>query len=160
MAIAQSTYSENPAIGLPGAIANEETFNSISRTVETAAGLGFGQPAARSADTSAAGDHLCRLMVSGAAFLGIAILNRAVPANAATPDQYPQYMAAALLTQGSIFVTAGATVAAGDDVYWDSATGLYGTSSGGTNVAIPDARFETSGDSGDIVEVSLGNRRL
>jgi len=160
MAIAQTNYGENPAIGLPGAIANEETFNSISRTVETAEGLGFGQPAARSADSSPAGDHLCRLMASGAAFLGIAILNRAVAPNADSPDQYPQYGQAALLTQGSIFVTAGATVAAGDDVYWNSSTGLYGTSSGGSNVAIPDARFETSGGNGDIVEVSLGNRRL
>jgi hypothetical protein len=160
MAVAQSTYSENPAIGVPGAIANEETFNSISRTVETAAGLGFGQPAARSADTSPAGDHLCRLLASGATFLGIAILNRAVPASESNPDAYPQYMAAALLTQGSIFVTAGATVAAGDDVYWNSSTGKYGTSSGGSNIAIPEARFETSGGDGDIVEVSLGNRRL
>lgn len=158
MAVAQSTYSASPAIGLPGAIANEETFNSISRIVETAGGLNFGQPAARSA--TAANENSCRLMVSGAAFLGIAILNRAVPADADDPDNYPQYFAAALLTQGTIFVTAGATVEPGDDVYWDSATGKYGTSSGGTNVAIPDARFETNGGDGDVVIVSLGNRRL
>jgi hypothetical protein len=156
MAVAQTNYGAAPAVGLPGAIANEETFNSISRTVETAGGINFGQPAAR----GTTGDHMCRLMVSGAAFLGIAILNRAVPADAADPDNYPRYFQAALLTQGSIFVTAGATVVPGDDVYWDSATGKYGTSSGGTNVAIPDARFETSGGDGDIVEVSLGNRRV
>jgi hypothetical protein len=49
---------------------------------------------------------------------------------------------------------------AGDDVYWNSGTARYTTSSGGSNVAIPDARFETSGGDGDIVEVSLGNRRI
>lgn len=156
MAVAQTNYGATPAVGIPGAIANEETFNSISRTVETSGGLNFGQPAAR----GVTGDHMCRLMASGAVFLGIAILNRAVPADASDPDNYPRYFAAALLTQGSIFVIAGAAVVPGDDVYWDSATGKYGTSSGGTNIAIPDARFETSGGANDIVEVSLGNRRV
>lgn len=158
MAVAQSNYGSAPAIGLPGQIANEELANIISRTVETSGGINFGQPAARSA--TAANEHRCRLMASGAVFLGIAVLNRAVPADAADPDNYPQYFSAALMTQGNIFVTAGATVVPGDDVYWDSATGKYGTSSGGTNIAIPGARFETNGGDGDIVEISIGNRQF
>lgn len=158
MAVAQTTYGNAPAIGLPGQIANEELANIISRIVETSGGLNFGQPAARSA--TAANQNSCRLMVSGGAFLGIAVLNRAVPADADDPDNYPQHFAAALLTQGNIFVTAGAAVVPGDDVYWDSATGKYGTSSGGTNVAIPGARFETNGGDGDIVEISVGNRQF
>ena len=156
MATYQTTYGDSPAIGLPGQIANEENENRISRTVETSGGINFGQPAAR----GTTGDHMCRLMVSGGAFLGIAVLNRAVPPDADDPDNYPQYFAASLLTQGSIFVTAGAAVVPGDDVYWDSVTAKYGTTSGGNGVAIPDARFETSGGDGDIVEISLGNRRL
>lgn len=158
MAVAQTNYGSAPAIGLPGAIANEELANVISRTVETSGGLNFGQPAARSA--TPANENSCRLMVSGGAFLGIAVLNRAVPADADDPDNYPQYFSAALLTQGSIFVTAGATVVPGDDVYWNSSTARYTTSSGGSNVAIPGARFETNGGDGDIVEVSLGNRQF
>jgi len=158
MAVAQSNYGTAPAIGLPGQIANEELANIISRTVETSGGLNFGQPAARSA--TAASENSCRLMASGAVFLGIAVLNRAVLADADDPDNYPQYGQAALMTQGTIMVTAGAAIVPGDDVYWDSATGKYGTSSGGTNVAIPEARFETNGGDGDIVTVSLGLRRL
>lgn len=158
MAIAQSTYSNSPAIGLPGQIANEELANIISKIVETSDGINFGQPAARSA--TAAKENSCRLMASGAVFLGIAVLNRAVAADADDPDNYAQYATAALMTQGSIFVTAGATVVPGDDVYWDSATGKYGTSSGGTNIAIPGARFETNGGNGDIVMISLGNRQF
>lgn len=157
MAVAQSNYGAAPAIGLPGQIANEELANIISRTVETAGGLNFGQPAARSA--TAANDHNCRLMASGAVFLGIAVLNRAVPADADDPDNYPQYFQAALMTQGNIFVTAGGTVAPGDDVTWNTSTGRYSTTAAdGTNLAIPTARFETNGGSGDIVEISLGNR--
>jgi len=45
MATYQTTYSSAPAIGLPGQIANEEKCNKISRTVESAAGIEFGQPA-------------------------------------------------------------------------------------------------------------------
>lgn len=158
MATAQSTYGNSPTVGLPGQIASEELRNPISRIVETAGGINFGQPAARSA--TAGNTRSCRLMVSGAVFLGIAVLNRAVPADAADPDNYPQYSVAALAAQGNIFVTAGAAVVPGDDVYWDSATGKYGTSSGGTNLAIPGARFETNGGNGDIVEISLGNRQF
>jgi plastocyanin len=158
MATAQTTYETSPRIGLPGQIANEENSNVISKIVETAAGIGFGQPAARSA--TAANENNCRLMVSGAVFLGIAVLNRAAGCAEGT-DEYEQYKAAALMTQGSIFVTAGGTVAPGDDVTWNTSTGEYSTTAAdGTNLAIPDARFETNGGDGDIVMISLGNRRV
>src|SRR5688572_9507759 len=101
MATYQTTYGNAPAIGIPGAIANVELANIISRIVETSGGLNFGQPAARSA--TAANENSCRLMASGAVFLGIAVLNRAVLADADDPDNYPQYQAAALMTQGAIF---------------------------------------------------------
>ncbi len=159
MAIAQSTYPGTPAIGLPGQIASEELANIISRVVETAGGINFGQPAARSA--TAANERSCRLMASGAVFLGIAVLNRAVPADSDDPDNYPQYSLAALATQGPIFVTAGGTVAPGDDVTWNTSTGRYSTTAAdGTNLAIPGARFESNGGNGDIVEISLGNRQF
>lgn len=52
MATYQTTYTNAPAKGLPGQIANEEKCNKVSRTVESAAGIAFGQPAFRGA-----GDH-------------------------------------------------------------------------------------------------------
>jgi hypothetical protein len=159
MAIAQTTYGSAPAVGLPGAIASEELANIVSRIVETSGGLNFGQPAARSA--TAANERSCRLMASGAVFLGIAVLNRAVAADADDPDNYPENSAAALMTQGNIFVTAGGTVAPGDDVTWNTSTARYSTTAAdGTNLAIPGARFESNGGDGDIVEISLGNRRF
>ena len=159
MAVAQSTYPTSPAVGLPGQIANEELANIISKTVETAAGIDFGQPAARSA--TAANENNCRLMVSGATFLGIAVLNRAVAADATDPDNYAQYAQAALMTQGTIWVTAGGTVTPGDDVTWNTSTGRFSTTAAdGTNLAIPGATFETNGGDGDPVIISLGNRRL
>jgi len=52
MAPYQTTYGNAPAKGLPGQIANEEKCNKVSRTVESAAGIAFGQPAFRGS-----GDH-------------------------------------------------------------------------------------------------------
>lgn len=159
MAFAQTTYPAAPKKGLPGQIANSELANIISKTVETAGGLPFGQPAARSA--TATKDESCRLMASGATFLGIAVLNRAVVPDASEPDEYKQYATAALLTQGTIFVTAGGAVNPGDDVTWNTTSGKYSTVSADTDdLAIPGARFETSGGDGDIVIISLGNRQF
>ena len=159
MATYQTTYGNAPAVGLPGQIANEELANIISRTVETSGGLNFGQPAARSA--TAANENSCRLMASGAVFLGIAVLNRAVLADADDPDNYPQYQPAGLMTQGTIYVTAGGTVVPGDDVTWNTSTGRFSTTAAdGTNLAIPEARFESNGGNGDPVIISLGLRRL
>lgn len=50
MAVVQDTYSSAPATGFPGQIANGELNNIISRTVENAAGLGFGKAAFRGSD--------------------------------------------------------------------------------------------------------------
>lgn len=246
MATFQTTYSDAPAIGLPGQIANEEKCNRISRSVESAAGLEFGQPAFRGSGdhgcvvggafaataTSAAlgtntgngtmgavtvsagakqGDYVLTIIEPGAnvgtfvvndpdgvqigdgvvgtafsagglaftladgatdfvagdsftisvtftankKFLGLAILNRAVPAvvGATTQDHYPQNFAAALMTMGPMYVTAGASVADGDDVYWNPATKRYTNNT--AHIRIPDCVFDTTGADGDIVEVSL-----
>tara|TARA_R110002167_G_scaffold42512_13_gene129156 strand:+ start:1049 stop:1789 length:741 start_codon:yes stop_codon:yes gene_type:complete len=246
MATYQTTYTASPAKGLPGQIANEEKCNKISRTVESAAGIAFGQPAFRGAGdhgvilggtfaatgagSEAAGNtgtgtitdapavaagakagrytavldatsataaftvedpdgivvgtgKVATEFVGGgltftianagtmtigdtfyvdvsytanAAFLGLAVLNPALPPDASTPDAYPQYFTGAFMTAGQMYVTAGASVVDGGDVYWDPATGRYTSTT--THIRIPGAVFDTSGGNGDIVEVSLKNR--
>lgn len=247
MATYQTTYSNSPAIGLAGQIANEEKCNKISRTVETAAGIAFGQPAFRgsadhgvvagatfaatgagsesagnvgtgvitdapaitagakagryqavliatsatapyivydpdglvvgdgvvgtanttipgittftisNAGTMTAGDtfYIDVTYTANADFIGLAVLNPAVPpaASGAAADIYPQYFTGAFMTMGQMYVTAGASVVDGGDVYWNPATGRY--TSTVTHIRIPGATFDTSGGDGDIVEVSL-----
>lgn len=244
MATYQTSYGASQAHGLPGLVANSELSNRISRTVESAAGIEFGQPAFRGS-----GDHGCVLgatfaasasaaavagntgdgamgavtptagakegrykvtviepgtnagkfsvedpdgavigngtvavafsaggiaftladgatdFIAGDAFnidvtftanadyLGLAILNPAVPAASSTPDKYPQYFTAALLTEGQMWVTAGATVADGDDVYWNPSTKRFTNTT--THVRIPGAKFDTSAVDGGLVEISL-----
>lgn len=247
MSTYQTTYGNAPAKGLPGQIANSELANVISRTVESAAGIAFGQPGFRgSADhgvilggtfaatgSSAAlgtntgngtmgaitvtagakqGDYVLTIIEPGAnvgtftvsdpdgvqvgdgavasaysagglaftladgatdfvagdsftitvaytantKFIGLAVLSRAVPPNATTPDAYPQYFTGGFMTQGPMYVTAGATIVDGGDVYWNPATGRYTSTT--THIRIPGATFDTSGVDGDIVEISLKNR--
>jgi hypothetical protein len=76
MATYQTTYSEAPAIGLPGQIANEEKLNTVSREVESAAGIKFGQPAFQGTD-----DHG---VVAGAAFAATAVGSAAASGNVGT----------------------------------------------------------------------------
>lgn len=149
MAHYQTTYAKAPAKGLPGQVANEELCNKISRTVENAEGIEFGQPAFRGA-----GDH--GVAASGSVFIGLAVLNPAVPADAETPDRYPQHFTGAFMTEGQMYVVAGEDVSPGDAVYWNSTTKRYTKTN--TDTAIPGAVFDTSGGNGDIVEISLNHR--
>ncbi len=245
MATYQTTYGNAPAKGLPGQIANEEKCNKISRTVETAAGIAFGQPAFRGAGDhgvvaggtfaatgagsegpanvgtgtitdaptvaagAKAGRYVIQLLGTSATapfrvedpdgifvgegnvatefvgggltftianagtmtagdlfyvdvtytangkFMGLAVLNPAVPpaASGAAADIYPQYFTGAFMTMGHMYVTAGASVVDGGDVYWNPATSRYTSTT--THIRIPGATFDTTGGDGDIVEVSL-----
>ncbi|MBO9710565.1 MAG: hypothetical protein J7521_20380 [Caulobacter sp.] len=251
MATYQTTYSEAPAKGLSGQIANAELANVISRTVESAAGIEFGQPAFRgvgdhgvvvggafaatgagsaaasgnvgtgtitatpavaapakqgryrivliatgatapflvydptgivvgdgvvataatidgigpftvsNAGTMTAGDtyYIDVTYTANAQFVGLAVLNPAVPPVApgsTLVDGYPQYFTGAFMTQGPMYVTAGASVQDGQDAYWNPATKRYTNNT--SHIRIPRLTFDTSGADGDVVEVSLKNR--
>lgn len=108
MAVVQDTYSDYPVSGYPGMVANGETSNRISRTVEDAAGIGFGVPVYRGT-----GDHGCTATVGTAAnFLGFTIADHgnAIVAGG-TADVVPQYQSIAIMTLGMLWVTAtGANV--------------------------------------------------
>jgi len=153
MATYQTTYTNAPAKGLHGQISSEEKCNKISRTVEDAAGIKFGVPVQRGT-----GDHGVVAMSTGK-FLGITVLNPAVPPSADNPDAYPQYFTGAFMTMGAMYVTAGGAVSDGGDVYYNTSTGRY-VGATGTNIIgpLPDTFFESTGANGDIVEISVGLR--
>ncbi|MFT4076857.1 MAG: hypothetical protein QM647_15130 [Asticcacaulis sp.] len=114
MAVVQSTYSTTRPVGYAGMIANGETSNRISRTIEDSAGVAFGKPVFRGA-----GDHGVTATPS-AALMGFTIANYAAPpvqASGVQSDTYPQYATAGILTQGEIWVNAGVAVADGDQAY-------------------------------------------
>lgn len=244
----QGTYRTALRKGLPGQIANSELSNRISRTVETAAGIPFGQPAFRgsgdhgviagatfaatgagsaaagnvgtstitasptitagakqgrysiiqlatsatgalavydpdgvlvghgvvgtaittipgittftvtSGGTATIGDtfYIDTTFTANAAFVGLAILDPGAIVNTTTPDGYAQYQTGSFETTGPMYVTAGASVNDGDQVYWNPATGRYTNTV--THIRLPNVRFDTTGVDGGIVEISIRNR--
>lgn len=97
----QTTYATGPAKGYAGMIANGETSNRITRTVEDAAGIGFGKPVYRGS-----GDHGCTGTVGTlATFLGWTVATSALGlVSGADADEYQQYDNATILTSGAIYV--------------------------------------------------------
>jgi hypothetical protein len=101
MAELQTTYSSTIAKGYPGMVANGETSNRISRTVEDAAGIGFGVPVFRGS-----GDHGCTATVGTAATMLGWTIATAGPGLVAgqTADTYPQYETAPIMPRGAIYI--------------------------------------------------------
>jgi len=99
---------------------------------------------------------------ANAAFLGLAVKTMApeFPQNGGVviADGYPQYVTGSFMVEGQMYVLAGSNVAPGGRVYWNPATARY---TAATGILLPSAvRFDTTGVNGDIVEISIGNRRV
>lgn len=133
----QSTYGTDYPRGFPGMLANGETGNRISRTVEDVAGIAFGKAVFQGAT-----DHGCTATVGGK-FLGVTISDVGViPTSATAPDVFPRYSTASLLDMGTIFVTASVAVTPNQPVYVTAAGAFTNVSTG--NTLIPATFRETA----------------
>lgn len=121
MAEVQTTYSESIAVGYAGMIANGETSNRITRTIEDAGGIGFGLPVYRGSD-----DHGCTGTIGTlATFLGFTIAHQALGLVAGqTADEYAQYENVAILTLGAIYVEVTGAVTDGAAITIGAGAGL------------------------------------
>ena len=139
MPAVQTNYAATLAPGVVGAQATMLPATIISRNVEPSAGLGFGVAVAQGATDKGI------VAFGGAAnkFVGITMLDRSAIGTAAAPDSFAQRSSARVMTIGDIWVQASVQVAAGDPVYLVAATGLF-TNAATDNVAVPNARFDTS----------------
>lgn len=110
MAELQTTYGETVPKGYAGMVANGETSNRITRTCETAAGIGFGQPVYRGS-----GDHGCTATIGTlATFLGWTIAHHGQALIAGQDaDEYQQYDNVAIMTSGAIYVNVKGAVTDG-----------------------------------------------
>lgn len=109
MPVVQDTFATDYAVGFAGQVANGETSNRISRTIEGAAGVGFGKAVFRGA-----GDHGVVVTPAANAFMGWTIADHGLAIlPGGTADTYPQYANVPLLQRGSIWVVAGENLADG-----------------------------------------------
>lgn len=83
-------------------------------------------------------------------FLGISVRDTTLGAE---DDTFSVNDTIPVMTQGVIWVTAGATVTPDDTVYWNPSTSRYTKTA--THLAIPGAKFETSGVNGGLVKLAI-----
>lgn len=156
----QTNYSDTQPAAVAGAQATMIPATVISRTVEGNAGIGFGKPVAQGT-----ADKGCHLFTSGdTAVLGITLLDRSAAGQtvsagqvtAHTPDTFAVGETARIITKGDVWVEAAAAVDAGDPVYVTT-SGTITNASGGGNVQIAGARWDTSTTApGQLAVVRLG----
>lgn len=132
--------------GFAGQQGNMVPATLISRQVESA-NLPFGAPAFQGAD-----DKGCTTdQTTGSAtngFVGIAI-------GEFGKGEFAQGDEARLMTQGVVFVTVAEAVVAGGDAYY-AADGTWTANGGAGDTKLTGARYDTSGDANDLVELRLG----
>ena len=145
----QTTYAMSHARWLEGMQLNSEVTNIVSRTIETAAGIGFGKVACRGTT-----DKTIKVAAASAVPLGITVLDPTV-VNNASADVYPRYSNVAVMTKGVIVANASVAVAQGDPVYFVPATGVL-TNVSTNNIAIPNAVWDTTTSGEGLAAVRLG----
>lgn len=144
----QSTYSERMPRAYAGMIADARPRTICSRTVETAAGIGFGVVAVQGT-----AEGQIRLSFAGGKYVGITQADPTLYAS--NPDVYPQYEVAAVMQKGAIWVVSSVAMAPGDLVYFVPATGVI-TNVSSSNTLIPNAVAETVSTIGGLVRLYLG----
>ena len=136
-----SSYPTRMAAAYAGMVADTSLHDIVSKVVETAA-VAFGLAVGRgTADGS--------VKLGGAGFEGIVVDDKTK-----TADSYAVGDVAGVARKGTVYVTAGASVAPTDTVYFAAATGVISNiSAGGT--AITGAKFLDTAASGALVRVYL-----
>lgn len=131
----QQTYAATLAPYAKGRRANMEEWNTITRTLEGATALGFGNAVYRGA-----AEHGC-LPAPGGDFLGIAETNQVLPHDG---DEYRQYDSVAVCERGVIGVEVSGAVVAGGAANWDAADKKWRAATS-ANPQTPGCEFETGG---------------
>lgn len=151
---AQTSYSETMTAGLEGMIAESDGGeNIISRTIEDAAGIGFGKIAV----VGEAGGVVAP--TEGGIFEGITVRTQAIADGASA---HAQYDTVSLLRRGVIWVVAGEAVTAGAKAYWTADGAIVDSPDDGGDPAVNHnefpmpARFETAAAEGALVKLRLG----
>lgn len=90
--------------------------------------------------------------------MGIAVIDPSVPAVPASgsPDAFPQYYTTSIMNEGLVWVTAGASVADGDQAYWNPATSRFTNTA--THIKLPGCFFDSTATDGNLVKLAIRKR--
>lgn len=150
----QTTYSENIDAARAGMIADTQAqLNTVSRTVETAAGIGFGIVVDQGSEDNGV------VAVSGSTTdpVGFTVRERSV--NPETPNKFAQYDTARIMNKGVIWatVTDAGGVSAGDDVWLTLSTGALSNADAGVGdgLQLAGCRWVSSAADGALAKISV-----
>lgn len=156
----QATWTDRPALGRPGQVANFGLCRIDSRIVETAAGIGFGLAVGQGTEEN--GCVLGQAAVASgtfasAAFVGITATDPTrYPVAANETDEYLHRAVANVLTEGDIWVSPDHAVTVGANVTFNRVTGrLSSEDAAAGQPSIPGARWMTAGTANGIARVRL-----
>lgn len=139
----QTSYTANIPARKLGHIPDMTDADLISRTVENADGVSFGQAVAQGA-----ADKGC-IPFAGTGFIGVATRDRSVLAG----EKFSRYESARILRKGPITVTASVAVVAGDPVAVTAAGAFTNVATG--NTVIPNSRWESSASAGALADIFI-----
>lgn len=130
-------------VGRPGSIADTGDTDVLSRMVEDSAGIAAGLPVKQGT-----ADNGCVAGIAAGDFHGITVAAFGV-------DTFAQNDMVGVLNEGAIWLTAGGTIAAGDEIMC-TAAGVYTTwvASTASNFKL-DGYAETSASSGGVFKFLL-----
>jgi hypothetical protein len=151
MAIPQTSYSETIRPAVAGMVANQRTYDAITRTCEVEAGIGFGLAVAQGTADAEKG---CVLGGALPIFLGVSMKD--VTTDSDPVDEYSEHDNVAILTQGEIWVQVTGTPTPASAVHYNATTGVFATS-GGTG-PILGARWTSQVVTGGLCRLKLGDR--
>ena len=146
----QTTYNERMRPYALGQIVDMSLSSVISKTIETAAGIGVGMPVARGTGKNGA------VLPTGAA-VTIGVTVRSEDLLPKTPNVYEQYASAPIIERGlvAVLVTDTGGVVPGDPVYVTPTTGAFRNDNTGSAIQIPNATWETTTPDGGIGVIKL-----
>ena len=131
----------NMSLGYAGMIAEGQQVKDVASKRVTTAPVAFGLAVGRDGVIDGA------VKLGGTGFEGIAIADKS-----RVGDEYIVGEMAGILRKGTVWVTASTAVDPSDAVTFTAATGVIGD---GLATTIAGAKFETSGEIGDLVRVYL-----
>lgn len=120
----QTAYNATQEAGAAGMVVNMRTYDAITRSAETAAGISFGVAVGQGTDRARG----CVLGGTLDLFLGVSI--RDVTLVSSQSDKYARYQNVGILTNGEIWVQTSVSVDPDEPVHYDSTTGIFATSGG------------------------------
>lgn len=142
----QTNYPSTQPAAVAGLQATMIPATIISRTVETAAGIGFGV-----AVEQGTADKGCAIF-DGGTVLGITVLDR----GATGENEYAENESARVMTKGDVWVVCATGCSAGDAVWVRPSNADFQDSNANSAVQIANARWETSAGVGELAVIRLG----